>query len=70
MASAANLVSFNSDSEPDDDATYFEETFSSEHLGLGADPFPIPGELHLQMRPGHSTWYPGHQIEKQGTVFQ
>ena len=51
MASAANLVSFNSDSEPDDDATYFEETFSSEHLGLGADPFPLPGELHPRMRP-------------------
>ena len=51
MASAANLVSFNSDSEPDDEATYFDETFSSEHLGLGADPFPLPGDLRPQMRP-------------------
>ena len=51
MASAANLVSFNSDSEPDDEATYFDETFSSEHLELGADPFPLQGDLRLRMRP-------------------
>ena len=55
MASAANLVSLNSDSEPEDDGTYFEETFSSEHLGLGADPFPVPGELHLHMRQTRKT---------------
>ena len=50
MASAANLVNLDSDSEPDDEGTYFEETFSSSHLGLGADPLPVPGEPHLHMR--------------------
>ena len=44
MASAANLVNLNSDSEPEDDGTYFEETFSSSHLNIGADPLPVPGE--------------------------
>ena len=50
MASAANLVNLDSDSEPDDEGTYFEETFSSSHLNLGADPLPVPGEPHLHMR--------------------
>ena len=39
MASAANLVNLDSDSEPDDEGTYFEETFSSSHLGLGSHTF-------------------------------
>ena len=50
MASAANLVNLNSDSEPEDDGTYFEETFSSSHLNIGADPLPVPGEPILHMR--------------------
>ena len=49
MASAANLVNLNSDSEEDDE-TYFEETFSSSHLNIGADPLPVPGEPLLHMR--------------------
>ena len=51
MASAANIVSFDSDSEPEDEATYFDENFSSEHLELGADPFPLRGDLRLRMMP-------------------
>ena len=50
MASAANIVNLNSDSEPEDDGTYFEETFSSSHLNLGADPLPVPGEPVLHVR--------------------
>ena len=51
MSSAANLVSFDSDSEQDDEVSYFDENFSSEHLELGADPSTFQGDLRLRMMP-------------------